>query len=63
MFISETLISAIFFTWAAVTLPTLTLFGSLEPEPGFLGSDRPAAFFSSTGVGGVLTTKVNERSE
>ncbi len=37
-----------------VTLPTLVLFGSFEPAPGFLLVGRPAAFLSSTLVGGVF---------
>src|SRR4051794_40558603 len=46
-----------------VTLPTLVLLGSLEPDPGFLVVARPAAFFRSTLAGGVLRMKVKERSE
>jgi len=45
------------------TLPTLILFGSFEPDPGFLLVARPAAFLRSTLAGGVFSTKVNERSE
>src|SRR4029079_17799398 len=46
-----------------VILPTLVLFGSFEPEPGFFVVARPAAFLRSTLAGGVFRTKVNERSE
>ena len=46
-----------------VILPTLTLFGSLEPEPGFFAVASPAAFLIRIGAGGVLVMKVNERSE
>ena len=46
-----------------MTLPTLVLFGSLEPEPGFFLVARPAAFFRRTLAGGVFMMKVNERSE
>src|SRR5512136_483822 len=44
-------------------LPTLVLLGSFEPDPGFFAVERPAAFLMSTAAGGVLVTKVNERSE
>ena len=44
-------------------LPTLTLFGSFEPEPGFFCVARPAAFLIRIGAGGVLVMKVNDRSE
>ena len=44
-------------------LPTLTLLGSLEPEPGFFCVASPAAFLMRIGAGGVLVMKVNERSE
>ena len=46
-----------------VILPTLTLFGSFEPEPGFLAVARPIVFLISTAAGGVLVMKLNERSE
>ncbi len=46
-----------------VIFPTLTLFGSLEPEPGFFWVASPAAFLIRMGAGGVLVMKVNERSE
>src|SRR5882672_4068360 len=44
-------------------LPTLTLLGSFEPEPGFLAVASPAAFLMRIGAGGVFVMKVNERSE
>ena len=43
-------------TCLRVTLPTLSLFGVLEPEA------MPAAFFSSTDAGGDLVMKVNDLS-
>ena len=46
-----------------VILPTLTLFGSFEPEPGFFDVASPAAFLIRIGAGGVLVMNVNERSE
>src|SRR5688500_6282012 len=46
-----------------VTLPTLVLFGSLEPAPGFLVVGSPAAFLRRTDAGGVFITKVKDRSE
>src|SRR5690606_14329693 len=48
--------SAISRTCWRVTLPTLSRFGAADPF------SRPAAFFNSTGAGGVLVTNVNERS-
>src|SRR5271155_1938939 len=42
--------------WASVTVPTLVLFGTPEPLA------RLAAFFNSTGAGGVLVMKVKLRS-
>ena len=46
-----------------VIFPTLTLFGSFDPEPGFLAVASPSAFLIRTAAGGVLVMKVNERSE
>src|ERR1700733_11408813 len=46
-----------------VTLPTLSLFGSFEPEPGFFEVARPAAFLRSTLVGGVFSSMLKLRSE
>src|SRR3954469_8185546 len=43
--------------------PTLTLFGSFEPDPGFFAVASPAAFLIRIGAGGVLVMKVNDRSE
>ena len=40
-----------------VILPTFTLFGSFEPEPGFFDVARPAAFLIRIGAGGVLVMK------
>jgi hypothetical protein len=40
-----------------VTLPTLSVFGRLEPEV------MPTAFFSNTDAGVLLVTKVKVRSE
>jgi len=37
--------------------PTLTLLGSLEPEPGFLAVASPAAFLMRMGAGGVFPPK------
>jgi hypothetical protein len=45
-----------------VSLPTLVLFGSLEPAPGFFEVGRPHAFFTSTLAGGLFITKEYERS-
>src|SRR5262245_38580541 len=53
---SGILVRAISSTCARVTVPTFVLPGSFEPF------SRPAARFSSTDAGGVLVTKVNERS-
>src|SRR5271157_1010027 len=55
-FRSGILILAISSTWALVILPTLVLFGSAEPLA------RLTARLISTGTGGVLVMKVNERS-
>ena len=44
-------------------LPTFTLFGSFDPDPGFFAVARPAAFLIRIGAGGVLVMKVNDRSE
>ena len=53
---------AISSTCFRVTLPTFSLPGRCAPEPFFFSVCSPAAFFSSTAAGGVLRTKVNERS-
>jgi hypothetical protein len=50
------LILAISSTWASVTLPATSLPGSAA------ALSSPAASRNSTGVGGVLRMKVNERS-
>ena len=50
-------------TWARVTFPTLFLFGSFEPDPGFFEVARPAAFLSNTLAGGVFRMKLKLRSE
>ncbi len=55
-FKSGILISAIFWTWARVTLPT---FWRLEVGDPF---SMPASFLRSTAAGGVLVMKVNVRS-
>src|SRR5512134_372413 len=60
---SGSLVVAISRNCFLLILPTLVLFGSLEPEPGFLAVGRPAAFLMSTAAGGVLVTNANERSE
>jgi hypothetical protein len=49
-------VSAIFWSWLLVIDPTLVVRGLAEPF------SRPAAWRSSTGVGGVLVMKVNDRS-
>ena len=46
-----------------VILPTLFLFGSFDPAPGFFVVASPAAFLRRTLFGGVLRMKLNERSE
>jgi hypothetical protein len=57
------------FVWASsrtcffVTLPTLFLFGSFEPDAGFFPVERPAAFLRRTLVGGVFRSMLKERSE
>ena len=56
VFRSTSLVWAISRTWARVTLPILSLCGTAEAFA------MPAARLSNTGAGGVLTTKVNERS-
>ena len=43
-------------SWAVVTVPTFVLCGSPLPF------STPAAFLISSGAGGVLVMKVNERS-
>src|SRR4030065_334850 len=48
---------AISFTWARVTLPTLSLLGT--PEPLIM----PAAFLRSSAAGGVLVINANDLSE
>jgi hypothetical protein len=53
---SAILVSAICWSWARVTLPTFSRF--VGPEP----LSRPAAFFRRSPAGGVLRTKLNERS-
>src|SRR5437773_1186092 len=53
---SGILVCAISRTWAAVIEPTLFLCGSALPF------STPAAFLISSGAGGVLVMKVNERS-
>ena len=53
---SGILILAISSTWAIVTEPTMSLPGR------WLALSSPAAWRSSTGVGGVLRMKVNVRS-
>src|SRR2546429_3609072 len=55
-FRSGILISAIFLSWARVTLPT---FWRLEVGDPF---SMPASFLRSTAAGGVLVMKVNVRS-
>src|SRR5215831_15165144 len=54
---------AISFSCFFEIFPTLTLLGSLDPEPGFLFVARPAAFLIRIGAGGVLVMNVNDRSE
>src|SRR5271157_5567225 len=56
-FRSGILILAISSTWALVILPTLVLCGSADPLARF------TARLISTGTGGVLVMKVNDRSE
>src|ERR1700691_498113 len=46
-----------------VTLPTFTLFGSVEPAPGFFDVESPATFLSKTLVGGVFRSMLKLRSE
>src|SRR5688500_2403275 len=53
---SGILVWAISVTWASVTVPAASRPGVTEPL------SMPAAARRSTGVGGVLMTKVNERS-
>ena len=53
---SGSLVFAISSNCARVTLPTFSVFG--RPEPLLI----PAAFFNKNDAGGVLVTKVNERS-
>ncbi len=53
---SGILVSAISRSWSLVSLPALVLCGSPEPF------GTPAAFLISSEAGGVLVTKVNERS-
>ncbi|MCW2903952.1 MAG: hypothetical protein JWO67_6217 [Streptosporangiaceae bacterium] len=53
---SGILVLAISRTWSAVTEPTLVLCGSPLPF------STPAALRMSCAAGGVLVTKVNERS-
>src|SRR3954465_12734144 len=55
-FMSLSLILTISSTCFLVTLPTLSLLGSLEPAV------IPAAFFNSTDAGGDLVMKVNDLS-
>ena len=55
-FRSASFFSAIWRTWASVIVPTLVRFGSPEPF------SMPIAWRISTAAGGVLVTKVNERS-
>jgi hypothetical protein len=40
-----------------VSFPTLILFGSLEPDPGFFAVGRPAAFLIRTAAGGVFVIR------
>src|SRR3569623_1856279 len=60
---SGSLIVAISFNCFLVIFPTLVLFGSFEPLPGFLAVGRPSAFLIRMAAGGVLVMKVNDRSE
>ena len=53
---SAILVVAISRTWSRVTVATLVLCGSPEPF------STPAALSSMRAAGGVLVTKVNERS-
>src|SRR5207302_844307 len=53
---SGILVLAISATWASVTVPAPSRPGVIEPL------STPAAWRSSTGVGGVLRMNVNERS-
>src|ERR1700733_13132550 len=55
-FRSGIFVSAICWTWAAVSEPTLVLCGSLLPL------STPAAFLISSGAGGVFVMNVNDRS-
>src|ERR1051326_4462439 len=55
-FRSGILVCAMSRTWAALMLPTLVLCGSALPL------STPAAFLISSGAGGVLVMKVNDRS-
>ena len=55
-FRSAILVCAISRTWSRVTVATLVLCGSPEPF------STPAALSSMRAAGGVLVTKVNERS-
>ncbi len=56
-FRSLNLVSAILRTCSGVTVPTLVLCGSAEPEA------IPAACFSRTAAGGLLVMNSNDRSE
>src|SRR5579863_10569790 len=55
-FRSGILVCAMARTWSLVMLPTLVLCGSALPL------STPAAFLISSGAGGVLVMKVNDRS-
>src|ERR1700733_4069650 len=62
-FMSEIFCFARSLPWGFVTCPTLVLFGSFEPLPGFFVVASPAAFLSSTLAGGVFKMKLKLRSE
>ena len=54
---SANLVSAIFLTWSAVTVPTLVLWGSAEPEA------MPGGLLQQDGGGGLLVMNSKVRSE
>src|SRR5690606_22380153 len=56
VFMSSILTLAISSTWSQLSLPTLSLFGSFEPEPGLPVVARPQAFFTRMLAGGDFIT-------